>query len=349
MRNHKLESKDFISKLTSLFSIFLGYSLALFFLLALNACNSVKVVNWEEVWNENKPTIAAGWSEPTMLSVNADSNWGDSLWIDDGDDDDETNDILYFMWSEGDLWAWHKFQLGEVTMLPNIWYSPYPFVEKFEHDLYYMANPESGAGGPQKDADGDWWYMSNHLSYYQDENEKAPQDLYVNDSRIDSHTTEYETNPHYCVSTQELWYDLHDQSIQMLKFDKNTMTTIESANPAPAPINSQGSEDQNFHPWLNAECNVMYFVSVRAGNLTPGIYMSEKSDGQTWSEPTPIVYGEGISVGEVSLTQNGDGAGAKLYYEQIVTHKGDNGVIDFTKETFDDTNTTLFFYIEKLP
>lgn len=279
---------------------------------------------WATVWQNDQPDIEPGWSEPVMLAVNQDGDWGDSLWVrPDGA-------TIYFLWMPGDPFSVKYFGKGTIEKPPSIYKSDHPFLTREPMDLHFFDEEYMGSGGPMFDVDGNAFYMSNRDSWHSEE--KTDQDIFRNDEALPFNNDEMYVNPHYCKAKDQLWFDRDDTEIHVLNqaAENNFNGQPELA---PAPINSASDDARESQPWLSEDCETMYFSSTRDGIIN--IFRSELGANGQWSTPTAVVSGVTYGVGEPSLTQNGVGPGARLFYEQIV--------FDPEGEVF----TTLFFYIEK--
>ena len=280
------------------------------------------VTNWEQIWLQDQPQIAQGWSDPVLLEVNQD-DWGDSLWV------TPDGESIYFMWVKGDPFSAVVLGDGNFAENPDIYRSDKPFVTKQKDTRFYFDEDPWGAAGPMFDEEGNAWYMSNREYSV---NQKHDTDIYLNFELLPFNNDESYVNPHYCTSKDELWFDRDDTEILVLKNAKenNFEGTPELA---PVPINDVNPAVKDSQPWLSSDCNTMYFSSTRDHlEAGPFIYMSERTD-DGWTTPVAIISGVELAVGEPSLTNDG-GNNARLFYEQIV--RNDQGVY-----------TTLFFYIEK--
>jgi hypothetical protein len=275
----------------------------------------------KEIWNNDPPSFGEGWKNPAMLEVQQ-NDWGDSLWV------TPDGKRIYFMWIRGDLLSTILLGKGQLTDDADVYYSDSPFVKKQLETKHSLSEDYFGAAGPMIDDGGNYWYMSNRQWQV---DKTADTDIYLNDQLLPFNTDAQEVNPHYCTEKDELWFDEDDTRIMVLK---NAKANGFSGTPieAPAPINSGDPQIRESQPWLSRDCQILYFTSGRLG--TNAIFKSERIDEDTWSEPTPIVYGTKYGVGEPSLTHDGK-EGARLFYEQIIRNE----------ET--KVFTTLFFYVQQ--
>jgi WD40-like Beta Propeller Repeat len=274
---------------------------------------------WVKVRDADRPTIAAGWGQPVRLDVSG-GYWGDDLWV------DSQGKSVYFTVYEGD--AMTDMMINhKPTSHPEIYVSDYPFATKRKVGVHNLSHPVWGNAGLMIDANGDFWYMSNRKWA---ENGKPDTDIYKNDDRLPFSTDESENNPHYCVATDELWFDIDDRQIMVLEHAKQD-GFAGKPHLAPKPINSFQDGVRESQPWLSMDGKRMLFSSTRGHRGGSYIYSSTRLADNNWSEPVPVIYNVKNGVGEPSMPADE----SKLFYEQIL--RNESGGF-----------TTEFFYIEKL-
>ena len=125
-------------------------------------------------------------------------------------------------------------------------------------------------------------------------------DIYLNDEWLAFNTDEPYTNPHYCITEDELWFDLADTKIYIL-YNARDNDFAGEPELAPSPINTADDEVQDFQPWLSEDCQRLYFTSNRDGMVA--IYRAERLDQDEWAEPELVVWSQ-LAVGEPTLTND---------------------------------------------
>jgi len=251
---------------------------------------------------EDIPSIASGWSAPVRLEVSGEF-WGDSLWV------KQDASVIYFMHYPGDAMT-DVMVKNEPKHDPDVYMSVAPFEVAQPVSDFQLDHPVWGCAGPMIDENGDFWFMSNR-QWETDKN--VDTDIYRNGEYLAFNTDDWYTNPHYCVATDELWFDHHDQEIMVLR-NASAGEFAGQAELAPMPLNSSIESAKDSHPWLNTDGSVMYFSSTRNRlGHGPSIMTSRRASDGTWSEPELVVWDAEYGVGEPSLTADG----SKLFYEQV--------------------------------
>ncbi|MEZ5977442.1 MAG: hypothetical protein R3F34_04410 [Planctomycetota bacterium] len=201
------------------------------------------------------PKIAEGWSAPVRLDVSGDY-WGDSLWV------TPDGSAIYFMYYPGDAMT-DVVVRGEPKHDPDVYVSEAPFRSMRPVDRFQLDHPVWGCAGPMIDDSGDFWFMSNRQW---EEDRSLDTDIYRNGEFLAFNTDDSYTNPHSCVATDELWFDLHDERIMVLR-DAAENGFAGEAELAPEPPNSP-KKGRRTAPVAEPDGRTMYFRRPATGSAT---------------------------------------------------------------------------------
>ena len=245
-------------------------------------------IAWSVVRAGDVAQTGDGWSTPVFIEA-SDAGWEDGPFI------SLSGIRLYFTYyPEEDLLA--AMDRGEFIDDLDIVLSHQPFQGKSGYKAYHVSEDFYSEGGLQITSFDDHYYHSNR-DFAVDG--KIDDDIYKNDERLAFNGDESARNPHYCTATDELFFDISDQSLSL--YADGVVTEL------PAPLNvSTGS---SFQPFLTEDCQTMYFTSTRDGQ--PAIYRSQRAVAG-WLEPERILWSRN-GVGEPSLPSDE----RRLYFVQV--------------------------------
>jgi len=245
-------------------------------------------IPWSVVRAGDVAETAPDWSSPVFIEA-SDTGWEDGPFI------SLSGVRLYFTYyPEEDLFA--AMERGEFIDDLDVVLSHQPFQGKSGYKAYHVSEDFYSEGGLQITSFDDHYYHSNR-DFAVDG--KSDDDIYKNNERLAFNGDESAQNPHYCTATDELFFDVSNQTLFV--YADGAVAEL------PSPLNATGSA--SFQPFLSEDCQTMYFTSTREG--PSAIYRSERAQGG-WSEPEKIVWSRN-GVGEPSLPENGE----RLYFVQV--------------------------------
>jgi len=253
-----------------------------------------------------------GWSIPIKLQAN-DKGREDSTYI--------TRDGRYVLFYYDPTIGEFQESTEGIKADPKIFFTKRPFVTK---QLYPIPSDDINAEtGPYISKSGDLYYTKTFIVLDPVPHVSMPQKTVKNnDEIIDMGTGKNENNPYYCDAMDELYVDIDDQDIVLFKNGKTTFL--------PEPINIPG--ERNFQPFLDDDCQTMYFTSTRDSEkqIFPfQIYKSYRLGEFDWSKPElfisfPIIDDVLGGVGEFSMTRDGK----QIVFIQLTITNGSIGQND---------------------
>ncbi len=287
--------------------------LGLILFLFISGCSKEDTdIDWMQVRDSDKATVAPDWKEPNYLLI-SELGWiesihsspdGKTLWYMYYKGKDLRTDAMTGNYVEADVDIYLSIQDGNGNFAKhNILKNP-----------TIASDNRSAASGTMVDDDDNVWYSSNHEALKT--NDWDTENIYRNNELLqfnDSSVTY--GNPHYCKEKDELWFDgIMDRQIWVLKeASKNNFSGTPEI--APLPINSIGKDITNSQAWLSKDGNTMYFTSNRhkVGEYYdgPGIFKSLRSGNDMWSEPELVVSSK-VAIGDPCLNEQEN----KLFFVQ---------------------------------
>jgi len=162
---------------------------------------------WAKIRAADIAQVSVEWTTPVRLEA-SDSNWEDSLFV-----TPDGNTILFMYYPAEDLLA-DVLKGGPFADDIDIYRSDSPFATKALDTRYYFPEDLFSAAGQMIADNGDAFYHSNRQG---GQDGRLDDDLYRNQEFLAFNTEKNERNPHYCVATDELWFDENDQDLYVLK------------------------------------------------------------------------------------------------------------------------------------
>jgi Tol biopolymer transport system component len=284
---------------------------SLVLLLVAGGCPKPSPDKWAEIRAADVAQVSEDWTTPVRLKA-SDGNWEDSLFVAaDG------STVLFVYYPGEDLLS-DVLKGGPYAGDLDIYRSTSPFRTKELDTRYYFSEDLYSAAGPMIADNGDAFYHSNR------DGSTDNDDIYWNEEFLPFNTNgKNERNPHYCAAQDELWFDDNDQDIYVLR-SASADDFAGQPELAPSPINANNAEEQDFQPWLSADCQTIYFTSGRSGTGAY-IYVAQRLGESSWSEPEIVIRSK-TAVGEPTLTADG----GRLFFIQVF-HDGQG---HFTSDMF---------------
>jgi hypothetical protein len=260
---------------------------------------------WKDIRNEDVAVTSNEWENPTLLPFNS-IYWEDSPFV-SGD-----GSRVLFVSYPGDLL--NHASTGEFVDDIDVMKSSGPqFKSKSLDTRYYLSEDVWSTGSVIETSSGDLFYDTNR-DWINDQN--SDNDIWRNDVRLPFNTDLEESNPFYCESSDELYFDRDHKDIYVLK-----NAAVDGWTGTPVMLDNVVNQFSAFHTWLTPDCQTMYFASNRgdvpSGTIGSAIYKTTKN-GNSWTNPELIIYSNN-NVGKPSLTDDGN----KLFFVQVFKDDSD--------------------------